>query len=112
MPHLVETKVANVAISADSVHRAKSPRQGSLVDSGQAAQITHVHVRVYVGARDLLEMVDQPSIALSLRGRHGTPPSPSWRRLISWLPLTEAMGIDLAQRRCINIQRDRLAGNY
>jgi hypothetical protein len=84
-----QPKVLEIAVGPNAVNLAEGPRQGTLVDPGYVAQISHVHELFYIFARYLLEMIDNASIPLSWLCRSGRA---------SFVPV--ALGHGRAKRLC------------
>ena len=58
-----QPKVSEIAVGPNTVDLAKSSRQSTLVDPGNAAHISHMHEISHICARDPLKMIDNLVIA-------------------------------------------------
>jgi len=90
-----------ITVRRSSADLAEGPRQGPLIDPGNATQILHVYKIFGVCARDLFKMIDDLSVPLGSLYRHDERRSRTSsclnRRFLGERPAIE---IDLSQKYC------------
>ena len=81
-----------ITVRRSSADLAEGPRQGPLIDPGNATQILHVYKIFGVCARDLFKMIDDLSVPLGSLYRHDERQSRTSSCLRSEAILSRAAG--------------------